>query len=170
MKPDWDTLMGEFKGNADGLVADVDCTADAGKGLCAKMGVEGYPTIKWGDPNALEVYEGDRDLAGLQKFAKENLKPICSPNKLELCDEEKKKEIEKFMARSDDDLTKDINEWEAKISKSGRKLKARIEKLQAKFEEFKKEEKDTVAAVKASGLAIMKSVLAAKQSKTKEEL
>ena len=77
--------MADFKGNEHGLVADVDCTAD-GKALCETIGVEGYPTIKWGDPNALEVYEGARDLAGLQKFAKESLKQLGAtvPPKLDL--------------------------------------------------------------------------------------
>eukprot|EP00592_Proboscia_alata_P028156 CAMPEP_0194442332 /NCGR_PEP_ID=MMETSP0176-20130528/126066_1 /TAXON_ID=216777 /ORGANISM="Proboscia alata, Strain PI-D3" /LENGTH=232 /DNA_ID=CAMNT_0039268409 /DNA_START=185 /DNA_END=883 /DNA_ORIENTATION=+ len=103
MKPDWDKLMTEFADSATGLVADVDCTA-AGKSLCETHGVKGYPTIKWGDPAALEDYQGGRDFDSLQKFASESLKPMCSPNNIDLCDDEKKAEIEKVQAMSDEEL------------------------------------------------------------------
>lgn len=38
-------------------VFDVDCTA-AGQPLCEANGVKGYPTIKYGDPEDLQDYEG----------------------------------------------------------------------------------------------------------------
>merc|ERR1712072_1677520 len=78
---------------AGALVGDVDCTA-AGKPLCDSNGVKGFPTIKYGDPSALEDYKGGRDYDALKKFADENLKPMCSPSNLDLCDDEKKAEIE----------------------------------------------------------------------------
>lgn len=66
MRPDWDYLMKRFEGHASVLVGDVDCTAD-GEPLCEKHGVQGVPTIKWGDPSALEEYEagsGGKWMAG----------------------------------------------------------------------------------------------------------
>ena len=42
----------------DIVIADVDCTVDGGKELCEEMGVQGYPSIKYGDPNNMEDYEG----------------------------------------------------------------------------------------------------------------
>ena len=41
------------------------------------MGVEGLPTIKFGDPANLEDYEGEREFDDLAKFAKDNLGPRC---------------------------------------------------------------------------------------------
>ena len=82
MKPAWDTLMEEFKDSKTQIVADVDCTSDGGKPLCEANGVRGYPTLKWGDPAALEDYSGQRDLDSLRKFAEENLKAMCSPTHL----------------------------------------------------------------------------------------
>lgn len=90
MKPAWDKLIKAYEGSKTALIADVDCTA-AGKELCETHGVEGFPTIKWGDPSSLEDYDGGRDFNGLKKFADENLKPLCSPANIDLCDEEKKK-------------------------------------------------------------------------------
>merc|ERR1719310_708009 len=114
MKPAWDKLMKDFAGKPGALVADVDCT-EAGKDLCEEHGVEGFPTIKWGDPSALEDYEGGREYDALKKFAKANLKPMCSPANIDLCDEEKKAEIAKLQALSTEDLDKQIEEKKAEI-------------------------------------------------------
>jgi len=84
-------------------VVDVDCTAD-GKETCQKHGVEGYPTIKYGDAGDLKDYQGGRDFDSLKKFADENLGPSCGPAHLDLCSEEVKAKIEKFMAMTADRL------------------------------------------------------------------
>lgn len=76
MKPDWDKLIDEFKGSKTTLIADVDCTK-GGKKLCAKVGVESYPTLLYGAPTDLEKYDGPRDLETLKAFAEENLGPKC---------------------------------------------------------------------------------------------
>merc|ERR1712183_637494 len=77
-------------------------------------GIQGYPTIKYGDPNSLEDYQGAREYDELAKFAKENLKPICSPTALENCTDEEKTELAKFDKLSADELTTAITEVEAK--------------------------------------------------------
>merc|ERR1719296_201410 len=88
--------MTEYKDHESVLIADVDCTTE-GKPLCEEVGVQGFPTIKYGDPNNLEDYEGGRDLTALQTFAKENLGPRCGPANLDLCDAGNKTMVEKFM-------------------------------------------------------------------------
>jgi len=103
MKPAWDQLMEEFKDSATSLVADVDCT-EGGKDLCEKVGVQGYPTIKYGDPEDLKDYEGGRDLDSLKKFASENLGPQCGPANLDLCSDDVRKKIEGYMKMSLDRL------------------------------------------------------------------
>ena len=60
MKPAWDSLMQDFEESDTVLVADVDCI-EAGKSLCDKVGVKGFPTIKYGDPNDLQDYKGSRE-------------------------------------------------------------------------------------------------------------
>ena len=57
--------------------------------------VQGFPTIKYGDPSALEDYQGGRDYDSLKKFA-DGLKPTCSPANIDLCDEEQTAEIKKL--------------------------------------------------------------------------
>jgi len=161
MKPAWDKLMDEYKGHKTILVADVDCTA-AGKPLCEANGVQGYPTIKYGDPSALEDYKGGRDADALSKFAK-TLKPSCSPSNLDLCDDEKKKQITDLQALSDADLASKIKEKEAELEAAEELFKSEVEKLQKKYESLKEEKETVQAAVKESGLGLMKAVKAAKK-------
>lgn len=149
------------------LVADVDCTA-GGEELCSTHGVEGYPTIKWGDPSALEDYEGERELEDLKTFAKENLKPSCSPANIDLCDEGKKKMIADLQALSDEELDSKIEALETDMKEISANFDAEVEKLQAKYEELEKEKADKLKAAKDKGLGIMKSVKASKDKATSE--
>lgn len=106
MKPDWDRLIGDFQGHPSALIADVDCTA-AGEPLCQKHGVKGYPTIKYGSPNALQDYQGGRDYDSLKQFADNNLGPKCGAENLNLCKGKTKELYEKFMKVPEPDLEKD---------------------------------------------------------------
>jgi len=168
MKPDWDKLMEAYAGSATELVAEVDCTA-AGKPLCDQVGVRGYPTIKYGDPADLQDYQGGRDYEAFEKFAKENLKPMCSPKNLDLCDDAKKAEITKFQSMSDADLDKAIAEEEKKLEDAEAEFKAEVQKLQDKYTALSTEKDEKIAAVKAAGLGLMKAVKASKPS-GKDEL
>jgi hypothetical protein len=167
MKPDWDKLMAEFKDSKTALVADVDCTA-AGKSICDGVGVRGYPTIKHGDPNNLEDYKGGRSYDQLKEFADKNLGPTCGPNNLDLCDDEKKEEINKFQAMSDTDLETFIKEKEAEIVKAEEEMKTIVEGLQKQYETANAKKDKTVESIKNSGLGVAKAVKGA--GKAKKEL
>jgi len=171
MKPAWDELMEEYEGNPSILIADVDCTA-AGKPLCDANGVQGFPTIKYGDPNALEKYEGGRDYDSLKKFADDNLKPLCSPSNMDLCEDDQKAELETLLATPIEELEKLITEGEAKIEEAETTFKTELQKLQDSYQALMKTKDDTIAEVKSSGLGQMKSVLAymKTQDSDKDEL
>merc|ERR1712080_142143 len=132
------------------LIGDVDCTSDKGKPLCERVGVQGYPTLKWGDPNNLEAYEGGRELKDLKEFAKKNLKPQCSPANIDLCDEEKKKKIGELQALSAEDLDAQIAEKEKKMEEAEETFKSEVEKLQKTYEQLQKDKDAAVAEVKES--------------------
>jgi len=169
MKPDWDKLMDAFAGSATQLVGDVDCTAD-GKALCDANGVKGYPTIKWGDPSDLQDYNGGRTYDDFETFANENLKPVCSPNNIDLCDDDKKAEIAKIQAMSAADLDAAIAAEEKKEEEAEAEFKAEVEKLQARYTALSEEKDEKVAAVKASGLGLMKAVKGSKPAAGNDEL
>ena len=169
MKPDWEKLAQEWDGHAVGLVAEVDCTTE-GKPLCDANGVRGFPTLKFGDPSNLEDYQGGRDFNSLKKFAEENLKPVCSPSNLDLCDDEKKKQIEDYMKMSMSDLDSKIAEFEAKLEEAEETFKAEVAKLQATYQQLSEDKDAKLAAVKDAGLGIAKSVKIAKAKAGTDEL
>jgi len=159
MKPAWDKLMAEFKDSKTALVADVDCTA-GGQSLCNEVGVRGYPTIKHGDPNNLEDYKGGRDFDSLKKFAEENLGPTCGPANLDLCDDAKKADIEKFSKMSASDLEAAISEKTQAMEKLEKDFKEFVEGLQKSYTEANEKKDKDIEAIKNSGLGLMKAVAA----------
>jgi len=165
MKPAWDKLIASYVGSKTALVADVDCTSD-GKPLCEEHGVQGFPTIKWGDPSALEDYEGGRGFEELQSFAQENLKPLCSPKNIDLCDAEKKKQIEGYMKMDSSALDAEIAKKEGEAKEAEETFNAEVQKLQEKYEQLEKDKTAKQAAVKASGLGLMKAVRASQGAKS----
>jgi hypothetical protein len=159
MKPAWDKLAAEFKDSKTAVIADVDCTA-GGKSKCEEVGVRGYPTIKYGDPNNLEDYKGGRDFETLKKFAEENLGPTCGPGNLDLCGDEQKSMIEKFMKMSDSEIGAAIKEKTDEMEALETGFKTFVEGLQKQYSEASEKKDKDIEAIKSSGLGLMKSVLA----------
>merc|ERR1719247_1936657 len=168
MAPAWEKLMEKYADNQHALVAEVDCTA-GGKPLCDQVGVQGFPTLKWGDASALEDYDGARSEEALTAFAEENMKPLCNPQNIDLCDEEKKAQIEKLQAMPASQLAELIEGKEKEIKDAEAHFETELQKLQAKYEELSAEKDASIKAVKASGLGTMKAVRASKKAE-KEEL
>jgi uncharacterized coiled-coil protein SlyX len=156
--------MDEFKDSETILIADVDCTTAEGNPLCETMGVEGYPTLKYGDPNALEKYTWARDYDSLKKFVETELGPTCGPYNLELCNDAQKGEIARLRSLSIDELDKVINEKEATIAKAEGDLKDLLAALNKMYKKAKQEKEKTVQEVRESGLSVAKSIKAEKHT------
>merc|ERR1719192_3012365 len=139
--------MKEFKDSKTALVADVDCTA-AGKPLCDSNGVKGFPTIKYGDPNNLEKYEGGRDYDALKEFADENLGPSCGPANLDLCDDEKKAKIAELTKMGAEKLDEKVQELEKQITDAESTFEKELKKLQNTYEQLQKDKEAAVAEAK----------------------
>mmetsp|Transcript_79390 Transcript_79390/g.140125 ORF Transcript_79390/g.140125 Transcript_79390/m.140125 type:complete len:162 (+) Transcript_79390:224-709(+) len=161
--------MSQYEGHESILIADVDCTA-GGESLCQEVGVEGYPTIKYGDPSDLQDYEGERELKALKKFAKTELGPQCSPANLDLCSAEKKKQIEDFLAMPAEGLVESITSKEEELTKASKDHEAFVETLQKQYEESEAKMKEKQKEIKESGLGLMKAVKAYRKNVKKEEL
>jgi len=133
MKPDWDSLGVEYKESSKVVIGDVDCTA-AGKPLCERFGVRGYPTIKFFNPpdEEGEDYKGGRDLAALKKFAAD-LGPGCSVDMLENCSEEQKKELEEYIAMPADEREAMMTKLKEELADAQTKHDALLKELQASY-------------------------------------
>eukprot|EP00122_Pirum_gemmata_P004931 Pgem_evm1s4493 len=162
MKPDWDTLMGEYKDNEKILVGDVDCTTDEGKDLCSQVGVKGYPTIKHGDPANLQDYQGGRDLDALKAFAAK-LKPLCSPSNLDLCEDDDKKKIEEIIAMDNDDIQSKIDDGNKKSEEAEELFNSEVQKLQNTYQKLQEDKEKTLQEITDSGVGMYKAVLAYKK-------
>lgn len=169
MKPDWDKLMDAFADSKTQLVADVDCTTE-GKPLCETHGIQGFPTIKWGDPSSLEDYQGGRDFKSLKNFADKNLKPLCSPTNIDLCDDDKKAQIKSFQDMGEDKLAEAIAVEELKIEDAEKAFKEGVQGLQAQYKKMMMDKEDAISAVKEAGLGLMKAVKASMGKVVKDEL
>lgn len=110
MKPAWDSLGDEYAGSSSVVIADVDCTVEGGKELCAQYEVRGYPTIKYfvdGDTKGKD-YEGGRDMVSLKKFAEEELASKCNALDPVDCSEKERKYIHKQKLQSELDRQKQL--------------------------------------------------------------
>mmetsp|Transcript_28639 Transcript_28639/g.80660 ORF Transcript_28639/g.80660 Transcript_28639/m.80660 type:complete len:168 (-) Transcript_28639:777-1280(-) len=165
MKPDWDKLGDAYSNSESVLIVDVDCTA-AGQGVCGKVGVRGYPTIKYyvaGDKKGKD-YQGGRDFSSLKSFVESKLdKPACNVETLKGCKANEVTFIEKMREKSAAELKEEVTA-KADALKQNKKAQAEAEKEhKAKMKEFKKEELKITAAS-----AILKKLqkVAAKGAKT----
>jgi len=166
--PSWEKLASVWDGHEIGLIAEVDCTSE-GKTLCEANGIEGFPTLKFGNPLLLEDYEGGRDYDNLAEFAQENIKPICSMINIHLCSDEEKKEIEWRMNMSDNELQAAIDAEEEKITNAETHFELEVAKLQESFNTLISKKDAIISAVKKNGLGIMKMVKSVKTRQKKNE-
>jgi len=158
MKPDWDSLGSAFADSKTVLIADVDCTA-AGKSLCEKHGVRGYPTIKYYNPpdEEGEDYKGGRDLAALKKFAETELGPGCSVDAKENCSEEQLKSLEKYIAMPAADRDAQLADLKSKMESAEEAHNELLKGLQAQF----KESQDALEKLKEDSAPVIKLLKAA---------
>ena len=164
MAEDWEKLAVDYADNDSALIAEVDCTSEDTEIVCDEEGVEGFPTLKYGDAGVgLESYEGERDYESLAAFAKDNLKPSCSPSNIDLCDADKKAAIERFQLMPTDELRAEIAKITVEIDLTEEKREDEIEKLQDAYEKFMEEYDLKIKTIKReANFNLMKAVFTAK--------
>mmetsp|Transcript_11555 Transcript_11555/g.36542 ORF Transcript_11555/g.36542 Transcript_11555/m.36542 type:complete len:163 (+) Transcript_11555:189-677(+) len=162
MKPDWDKLGQTFADSDSVLIVDVDCTAD-GQQTCNKMGVKGYPTIKYymaGDKKGKDYQQG-RDYNSLKSFVDRTLnKPMCNAETKKGCKENEIKFIEKNEGKSAAELTTEV----ATKAEEIKAIKKELSDAQKDFKEKEKElKKKELLANKASAILKQMEKIAAKK-------
>uniref|UniRef100_A0A7S2CGK7 Thioredoxin domain-containing protein n=1 Tax=Octactis speculum TaxID=3111310 RepID=A0A7S2CGK7_9STRA len=168
LAPVWGELTDHYEGSDTVFIGKADCTAD-GKDLCTENGIRGYPSLRFGDPSMLEEYKGGRTLDALKTFADTELKPSCSPSNIDLCDGDKKAEIEKFMAMPLADLEAAIEEKNAAIKEAEETFQAAGDALRKQYEALAEAKDASIEEIKGSGLSLMKSVKVAASKKPKND-
>jgi hypothetical protein len=132
MAADWEKLSEEITDD-NILIAEVDCTSEKSEEVCEDNNVQGFPTLKFGDALSLEEYDGERDFEELLSFAKSSLKPTCSPRNVDLCSEDEKSVIDKFMAMSLEELEEVLEKVEDIFDSLDASLEKSTDELQEKY-------------------------------------
>mmetsp|Transcript_17151 Transcript_17151/g.16594 ORF Transcript_17151/g.16594 Transcript_17151/m.16594 type:complete len:291 (-) Transcript_17151:177-1049(-) len=136
MADDWALIGEEFGGeDMDVVIGDVDCTdADVGnEEFCNQNGVQGFPSLKYGNPFDLQEYEGERDYESLKAFALEYLGPQCGPDEIELCTDEQKILIVTYMNLPDEELQALIDANTESINDAQLIFQAGVEVLEEEY-------------------------------------
>lgn len=162
MASDWEKLAAEYDGNDDIIIAEVDCTADDSEDICDDENIEGFPTIKYGDPTFLEDYEGERTYQDLSAFAKEHLKPSCSLKSTHLCSRIELTKFQAYLKMSVEDIEEAIEAINETIDALNEAMDEAIERLEQAYEELIATSEKIKADAKNSDYGIMKAVLAIK--------
>mmetsp|Transcript_19780 Transcript_19780/g.29365 ORF Transcript_19780/g.29365 Transcript_19780/m.29365 type:complete len:229 (-) Transcript_19780:160-846(-) len=168
MAPEWTKLASDWEGNEVGLVAKIDCTDKKSKPLCKKYKVHNFPSIHYGDPLSLEIYEGGRSYEDLSFFAKEILKPMCTPSKLERCDDDTKRLTQELMSTSDEELKNLLLDEKKKLKDIAKDFKLESKKLQDRYQQLSAEKDSKIQEVRYWGLELAKYVKAYRSKMTTE--
>lgn len=170
MAGDWEKLAGDYESSSDAIIAEVDCTEDENQPICSENGVQGFPTLKYGNPAALADYDGGRDYESLASFANDNLKPTCSAFNMELCEGDDKARIESLMAMSVEDLEAKTSAVDEIVEKSDEEFETAVEALQEKYMKMMEEhEAKKDKARSEANYSELKSVLAFKKTEAKND-
>ncbi len=169
MAGDYEQLASAHASSESKLIAEVDCTDEASDALCKENGVQGFPTLKYGNPSALSDYEGGRDFDSLNDFVTNELKLACSPYNIDLCSSEEKELIETIMKMDDGKIQEEIEKVDAIVQEAEDELQKGVEKLQEKFEGMMEEHEKKLEALKEeSDYQLKKSVLMMKKKEAGE--
>jgi len=166
LAPKWTDMASELVGNPTVLVGEIDC--DDENDLCEDHDIEGFPTIKWGSPDALSDYNLDMETEEMVKFVK-NMKPQCSIANIDLCDDEKKALIESLSALSFEEINEKVMDVEKQVKAMEDDFETGLESIEGDYERLDKEHQYTLKKLKDTGnIALAKSVLESKLSALKK--
>jgi hypothetical protein len=174
MAPAWEKLAEDWKDHKVGLVAEIDCDSEEGRGLCEEYDVQGFPTLMYGDPHSPEQYEGGREYEELAEFAKEHIsKPVCSVRNLDFCSDDHKNIIKSLKEKSIEELQKIESDVAEAVQTAQEKYDAGLEDLNARYEAIVSEFNTQVDKVREeSNFKWVQQILREAESdkETKEEL
>lgn len=162
MKPAWDRLGADYKDSASVMIVDVDCTAE-GSGTCQKVGVQGYPTIKYypaGEKKGKD-YQGGRDYDALKSFVTKTLdKPLCDAVTKKGCAKNEVEFLNKMDGKTRAELKAELKEKDAEVAAIKKEMKEATKEFNAKSQAWKKRQ-----AVLARSTKLLNDLLKAPEVK-----
>eukprot|EP00656_Telonema_subtile_P017231 TRINITY_DN1920_c0_g1_i8.p1 TRINITY_DN1920_c0_g1~~TRINITY_DN1920_c0_g1_i8.p1 ORF type:complete len:190 (-),score=43.82 TRINITY_DN1920_c0_g1_i8:333-902(-) len=117
--------------------------------------IQGYPSIKYGAPDALHDYEGGREYSDLSEFAKNNLGPTCGINTQEHCTQMQKTEILAAQTFSNDEIKTALQKKRDELKAVNDEFEAAAAALETEYERLSAETEKKITAVEQSGTPSM---------------
>lgn len=105
-----------------------------------------------------DVYEGPRDFDSLLAFADDNLSPSCSAATLDVCDEEQKAILNKYLAMSAAERKAIVDDVDKSIADLEENFKAGVAKLQSTFTKLQQEKDDILKSVNSKDLQLLRTI------------
>lgn len=167
LQPIWSRLAKLWENDEVGLIAESDCTDNeegGGRILCDYFGIRSFPTLKFGYPEDLKEYNGDKSLEALSYFAKKHLVPICSVTNLSVCDYDSKANIQRYIDLPVMDLQTLIEGEENKLEEAEKQYDDEIERLTKAFQSAEKTKQKAIEKVANGDLNLMKQVMWVRQN------
>lgn len=169
LAPEWEKMAAEWEDHPQGLVAEVNCAKDEdAEDWCEDvMGVQGLPTILYGDASAgriyLNEYRWERTYDVLSEFAKDTLKePYCSPSNVKACDKKTQKEIKGYLKMSEAKMDKEIEKKEKLMEQTEENFEKSFDKMQDEYDITSAAYETNTAAIRST-IRMLKEVKEMKQ-------
>ena len=156
LKPEWEKLKHD-----NVLIAEVDCTSE--KKICAKYGVKGFPTLKFGDPNSFEDYKGGRTFSALNDHL-QTLGPPCNVETREHCSETHLTKLDEYEKLSDSEIQSLIDEEASSRQNIEDTFKEEVQKLQNTYNELTEKKEEDMDELSKYHVGILQSLLASRKS------
>lgn len=160
LAPVWEKLTDTLEDNTAVHIVEVDCTQDVD--VCQKYEVSGYPTLKYGVPPVLQMYQGGRTEEDLIAFATEL---SCSIADQTQCSPTDQKLIESLLQSTPADIATQVKEFDTQLAKVTEEFDEGVKKLQDTFEKLQQNKETTAATIKAAGYRYMLQYIAEKPEK-----
>ena len=154
LAPKWERLAKDYAKSDKYMVAEIDCTATpAAETWCDDdFGIEGFPTMMFGDPGRggalLEEYQDERDYETLAEFAALMFDtPLCNVDPMDGCTDEIRAQLERYMKMSDADIDAEIERMETEMDEIDENFEDQMDELQNQYDELATNHQIHVASV-----------------------
>ena len=158
LAPEWAKLE-----HNEVVIAEVDCTKN--KELCAAYSVRGYPSLKYGDPNDLQDYKGERTYDALNEFL-QTLGPPCDINTRERCSDRQLERLDEYQKLSVGELDQLLEDEASTRDEIETLFSESVEKISDQYQYVLKKRECLINKLAEYETGIINSLLSAR----KEEL
>jgi len=165
-------LHQHYKDSPSIFIGEVDCTRnEEGKpeALCDRFGIMYHPYMKYGNPWRLKEYQEGRKYEDLYKFIDANVTVPCGPLNLDVCNDEEKILVQKYLDMDIDALNEVIENEDERLDSVEDTFKEQMGKINSDYNKYAAERDTMIEEIKDGDLGYLKAVAAGHMFRMKQE-